>query len=179
MMELQPRALPWRAIHAWALTAVDLEAVRADLDLVSLDDLRGLDQNYSWMFTVCGLAVAAARTQHAPIASGVYDVLRPYEERFSTVGFAAFHGTVQHYLGSLATVLGRYEEAITRLEQALAEHRRLGVLPYVALTASELAVALRSRNDDASSQRAAALEAEVAQLADDLDLRLLRAPIRE
>ncbi len=74
-------------------------------------------------------------------------------------GIAIF-GSGSYYLGRLATLLGRFDEADTHLSTALDHHRRVGSRPYEVRTLmarSQLATA----RGDAAGANAARAEAEV------------------
>ena len=62
---------------------------------------------------------------------------------------AGWWGPVDHHLGCLAHVLGRHEEAESRLCRALEMERAMGARPFAARTLAHLAaaVAARSRED--------------------------------
>jgi hypothetical protein len=49
-------------------------------------------------------------------------------------GCAAYHGVVDHALGTLAAALGRTADAVAHLEAAVAQHERLGTTAWVQLS---------------------------------------------
>jgi len=71
-------------------------------------------------------------------------------------------GQTAHYLGTLALVLGRGEEAEAWLEQAAAAHARMRSEPWCLRTASEQAHLARRRGDTA---RARSLAEQVCERA--------------
>ena len=104
-----------------------------------------------WAFNMACLAGAAARHQDKPQAARLADALDPYAATgIIWAGAAAFFGSAAHWLGMLATTLGRHQMAGQYLATALAFHERLGATPWVARTRVEqarllLATGRRSR----------------------------------
>jgi ATP/maltotriose-dependent transcriptional regulator MalT len=91
-------------------------------------------------FNMACLASAAARQQDKPQAARLADVLEPYAATgIVWAGAAAFFGSAAHWLGMLATTLGRYQLARRYLATALAFHKRLDAAPWVARTHVERA----------------------------------------
>jgi hypothetical protein len=69
------------------------------------------------------------------------------------VGQIVFYGAVEHYLGAAAAALGRHDAAEEHLDSALERHRRMGALPFIALTQAELARVRRHRGDPDAGER--------------------------
>ena len=93
-----------------------------------------------WAFNMACLAGAAARHQDKPQAARLADALDPYAATgIIWAGAAAFFGSAAHWLGMLATTLGRHQLAKQYLATALAFHERLGAAPWVARTRVEQA----------------------------------------
>ena len=93
-----------------------------------------------WAFNMACLASAAARHQDKPQAARLADALDPYAASgIIWAGAAAFFGSAAHWLGMLATTLGRHQQAGQYLATALAFHQRLGAAPWIARTRVEQA----------------------------------------
>ena len=88
----------------------------------------------------------------------------------------SYLGAVDHHLGTLSSVLGRYDEAVPHLEAALERHRVISARPWVALSAAWLANALVERDEPGDAARAAGLLGEAVGTATDLGLRMLPPP---
>ena len=58
----------------------------------------------------------------------------PWPDQVACIGPPYVYGAVAHYLGHLATVLGRYDTAETHFTQALAMHERLEAPFHIART---------------------------------------------
>jgi tetratricopeptide (TPR) repeat protein len=115
-----------------------------------------------------------------------YDDLLPYADEVIGIGGAtAIIGPVALYLGLLAAALRRYADATTQLEQAVTVARRLGARPVLARAQAELGLCLLAQGDQLERaegtrpERAEALLAEAAAIADELDLPLVTARLAQ
>ena len=94
------------------------------------DDFRGLPLDGIWLGAVAYLAEAAAALGDATHAAALHDLLEPYADRNVAVGWASTcAGSASRHLGLLADLLGRRDEAIERLETALAMNERMRARP--------------------------------------------------
>ena len=108
--------------------------------LRSLGDQITRPRDMHWAFNMACLAGAAARQQDKPQAARLADALEPYAASgIIWAGAAAFFGSAAHWLGVLATTLGRHQQAGQYLATALAFHQRLGAAPWIARTRVEQA----------------------------------------
>jgi tetratricopeptide (TPR) repeat protein len=78
-------------------------------------------------------AEAAIECGEARFAEPLLERLRPWVDQFSYTD-ASVLGPVSHYLGALATVLNRYDEAEAYLDQAAALSDRVGAKFFAART---------------------------------------------
>ncbi|MDP9333209.1 MAG: AAA family ATPase [Actinomycetota bacterium] len=100
------------------------EFATADFDL-PLDEV--------WLTGMVNFAEAAIECRDPKYAGPLLDRLAPYADQWSTTGPTS-EGPVSHYLGGLATVLGRYDEADMYLERAAASNERVGAKFFAART---------------------------------------------
>src|SRR5262249_26729025 len=108
--------------------------------LRSLGDQIAQPRDMHWAFNMACLASAAARQQDKPQAARLTDALEPYAATgIIWAGAAAFFGSAAHWLGVLATTLGRHQLAEQYLATALAFHERLSAAPWIARTNVEQA----------------------------------------
>jgi DNA-binding SARP family transcriptional activator/tetratricopeptide (TPR) repeat protein len=155
----------WRCVLAWLLS----ETGRADearelLDGFATDGFRGLPEDGIWLGAVAYLAETASALGDATHAAALHDLLVPYADRNVAIGWASTcAGSASRHLGLLADLLGRRDEAIDRLETALAMNERMRARPWVIHTqvalARVLAQAPADRERAAALQEAAVLEA--------------------
>ena len=86
-----------------------------------------------WLGAVADLAVVAVRCGGPKSAAALYEALLPYRGRLVVWGGAnTVTGPVDYYLGLLATCLGRAEDAVRYLDEAIALAERIGALPWLA-----------------------------------------------
>ena len=105
---------------AWAAAgAGDVEGVLSRLGDRPTADLVAADAGYQWQIAVVGTAIAASTVADRRWSEAAYDLLAPYSGRNLVFGYVAYLGAVDHHLGTLATVLGRHDEAVPHLEAAL------------------------------------------------------------
>jgi tetratricopeptide (TPR) repeat protein len=132
----------------------------AELDLLAADDFAILPRNPEWLTTVAALAQASALLPDAPHAATLFAMLAPYRGRNIVAGMGVLcPGSVAHFLGILATRLGRFEDAERCLAEALAAHERLGGVLMCAYTRYEqasLALARRAPGDETRATELAA-----------------------
>ncbi|MCA1711368.1 MAG: hypothetical protein LC789_06915 [Actinobacteria bacterium] len=78
------------------------------------------------------MALTAVATEDPPLAARVEAALTPYRGRLVVnAGAVTFCGAVEHWLGLLAQVQGRQDEARALLADALARYRRMGATWFV------------------------------------------------
>ncbi len=116
----------------------------------------GAPHNVSAPIALALLAELCGRLGDAGAAAVLADALRPYLPQNLVAPAPAFAGSSFHWMGVLADARGRPEEAVALFEQALAAHRELEALPWIAWTQSALAQALGRRGADGDDARAAA-----------------------
>jgi class 3 adenylate cyclase/tetratricopeptide (TPR) repeat protein len=127
---------------AGALTAVlalaHAEADRLDNATRLLEELATTDFELPvdsvWLTAVVEYADAAIEVQDPKYARPLFDLLVPWADQFASVGIAGAEGPVSHYLGGLASVLGRYDEADNYFAYAAAVNDRAGAKFFAART---------------------------------------------
>ena len=107
---------------------------------------------------ITALAAMAAHLGATTEAHTLYDLLAPHHDQLDTMaGMVA--GAIAHYLGLLATVLGRLE-AEAHFVEAEQTHVRIGAPAWLARTHLEWARMLLARRAPGDTQRARELLAE-------------------
>jgi tetratricopeptide (TPR) repeat protein len=136
----------------------DLDAARRALDtVVALGTWRD-DRSYLWSVFVGGMATAAVRLGDRGICAELLAELEPLADDCGVNGaLVCFMGSNAHWAGILASALGRTEDALRWLGQALTVHQRLGAIVWEAETSLELA-ALGTRGPHAERAAQLALE---------------------
>jgi tetratricopeptide (TPR) repeat protein len=131
----------WPPIRAVLLTARgNLAEAQSVLAGYSLDHDRrhGVRRHDGWMPVIITEAVTAVGSEAQQVE--VYDWLRPLAGHHLVYGGCmGYGGAVDHHLATLATTLGRPDDASTHLREALAMHETLGAVAWAALDRSLLA----------------------------------------
>lgn len=126
--------------------------------------LRGLPKDLRWPPTVAGMTDVAVAVGDAATAEFLYSAMRPHEDLYIDSSPGCL-GSMSYYLGKLARVLGRYDDAERHFKAAVAMESRIGAAPFVALAQLEYAVLLQSRAVGDDAQRALALAGKVVHTA--------------
>jgi transcriptional regulator with XRE-family HTH domain len=170
----EPANLAWRAVTAWCLAEGGARDQAADLLLRTTTDAAAADQNYLWWAAVVGFADAADLLGDRRLAEIIYGLAAPYAGNNCTLGVASFFGAVDHWLGVLAAVAGRFDEAVRHLDAALERHGEMRSRPLTALTQEAYAHVLSMRREAADTERAGALMESALRTADELGLAAIR-----
>ena len=122
---------------AAALALAHVEADRTDDARRLLEEFAAADFDLPldpvWLSGMVAYAEAAIGCRDPKYAGPLFDRLAPWADQFSTTGITA-DGPVSHYLGGLATVLGRYDEADAYFTQAAAFNDRADAKFFAART---------------------------------------------
>jgi len=121
------------------------------------------------------MALVAAYAEAAQEGAAIYDLLRPYEDRWTSAGrdAVAAGGPVAYYLGVLAAALSRFDAAARHFEVALEASDRVGSRPYLALTQGAYGAMLARRGATLDRQRAKQLLADALHAAQQLGMNQL------
>ena len=155
-------------------TAGRTAEARIEYDVVMGGGLSAFPADLNLLVALSQLAETCRALDDEPGAAVLYDALLPYAGL--CIGLArkpGFLGAVSLYLGMLAAMLSRREEAARHLEDALAVHARLGAAPWLARTQVEYAALLLAHEDAAGRVRGRALLTEARATAETLDMRSL------
>jgi tetratricopeptide (TPR) repeat protein len=128
-----------------------------------------------WLGAITELCVVAAATGDTSAAAQLYDALLPYQGQLVVWGGAnSTNGPASYYLGLLATRLGRPDDAIGHLTDAIGLAEKIGALPALAHSLVALSAALTGRAGPGDIDRAADLIVRARDLADRLGLTRLQ-----
>jgi DNA-binding SARP family transcriptional activator/tetratricopeptide (TPR) repeat protein len=155
-----------------AETGATAEARRRVSELAR-DGALAMDANWH---SVCVLGDAAVRVGDREAGAALYALLEPHARLFPLIARAVGSlGSNELYVGRLAGLLGRHDEAEARLRRAVAENDRAGAAPHAAVALMRLgeALAARGQHDPARD----VLERAAAR-ADALDMPALAAEAR-
>jgi hypothetical protein len=152
-----------------------VEDARAALCALSLEDLRDLPQDRDYLAVLADLSVAAVVAEVRPHAQVLYELLAPYPDYYA-IGIS-FHcqGSIAHYLGNLARVLGQAEQARVWLERGVANNRKFGALTCLVHNELDLARLLLAPGPTQDVARAQALLRSIAERAGEMGMRPAQA----
>ncbi len=142
----------FRPVLAFARTFVDPRQVDAALD----EQLAGGFSMYAdstWLVGQVLWADSVVRCGHRAAAPMLYERLEPWHDQFATAHIMV-QGAVAHYLGRLAHLLDRHDDADRWYGQALELHEALDARFFVALTQAAWAELLADRDQAGDAARA-------------------------
>jgi DNA-binding SARP family transcriptional activator len=136
------------------------------------DNCSALAMDANW-HGACVLADAAILVADRQAAAVLYTLLKPHARLFPIVARAVgCLGSNEHYIGRLAGLLGRHDEAVARLRRAVAENDRAGAGPHAAAALLHLGETLTHGGEQESARD---VLQQAAKRADALDMPTLSA----
>lgn len=151
-----PLAAQYRVISA-LLHVAGGQRVEAAAELESLawDNCAAIPRDWNWLDNMRSLSIVSVALRDSERAAIVYELLRPYATRNITAGWGdVARGCAALYLGSLARLLGRLDDAEAHFELALERNRRMGARPALARTQFEYGRMALSRNRAGDREKA-------------------------
>lgn len=115
----------------------DLDAASAELKELGSTSF-AFAADFTQVVLLCFCALGATATNDEGTATALYEQLGPHRGRFADAG-STWYGSVDHYLGGLARVLGREDDARNHYREAERLHSRVGSVPMLARTLAALA----------------------------------------
>ena len=170
-----PAAPVWRCFLNNIHMLLGRDAVaREEFEALAVDDFAALADDYLWLSCTALLAEVCDNLGDVRRAKPLYDLLLPYEDRNIVVGRGSWClGSAARYLGLLATLLGRYDEAEAHFERALDMHRRMRATPWQAHTRYDLARMLFRRGFIGDAARAEELLNSALSIARETGMTIL------
>jgi class 3 adenylate cyclase len=110
----------------------------------------------SWSIVMCGFAEGAIEVADPRFARPLFDHLAPWAYQWCTTGITA-QGPISHYVGGLAAVLGRHDEADTYFSQAASMCARARAKFFGARTDLQWGKMLAERRGPGDAERGRAL----------------------
>lgn len=163
--------VPYRdALLAWfAAESGQFDRAREHLERCTVADIEA-DRNWSWWQAMVSLTSAASLCGDRSILAETRSAMTPWAGQQATAGHVTYLGCGHHHVGVAARELGDLDDAVDHLESALAAHRAIGALPFVAWTQVELATTLATRRSPGDGARATDVRSEAMQTATRLGL---------
>jgi tetratricopeptide (TPR) repeat protein len=147
LVESYPARVVFRCalVYLHARGARASEAQRALRDLAA-NNFASLPFDQEWLFGMALLSEAAVFLSDEPSAAQLFPLLEPWGD-FNAVDQAeGMRGSVWRYLGLLARLLDRSDDAASCFEAALVANERMGARPWLARTQEDYASLLMERD---------------------------------
>ena len=152
-----------------------LDEARAELDRFTHERFASLPDDMLGPLLAGLLSETAARLGDRDAAGVLHERLAPLAGRVLVVGTGHYSaGAADQYLGLLAGVLERWDDAVVHLERAVELNRTVGALAHLARTELRLAEVLTRRAGPGDLDRAAELSASAEARAGSLGIALPR-----
>jgi tetratricopeptide (TPR) repeat protein len=139
--------------HCHARLGHIAEAQQALTDLAR-DDSAPLPFDQEWLFGMSLLAETAALVGDIGSAAVLYDRLVPWGELNAVDQAEGCRGSIARYLGLLAALLERFDDAERHFEAGLAMNERMGLWPWVARSEEDFAGVLLRRGRPGDAEKA-------------------------
>jgi eukaryotic-like serine/threonine-protein kinase len=149
-------------------------AARAEFEYLSRDNFGALKKDWNWLATMAVAAEVAVYLRDADRAARIYDLMLPYADRNITIGwYEVSYGAAARYLGKLAAMLGRLDDAERHFEHAIQIHQALGAPAWQAHAYHEYAATLLERGGAGDRERAAVLVQSAIASADMFEMKVV------
>ncbi|HEV7734256.1 MAG TPA: AAA family ATPase [Candidatus Binatia bacterium] len=137
-----------RCIAAAVFVELGREAeARQQFERLAASDFAIIPRDVLWLGAMPLIAQTAVALGDVARAALLYDLLLPFEHRVSVTVSPACSGSVARFLGLLATLLGRLDDAQRHFELALGVNARLGAHGHHAHTQADYAAMLIARDE--------------------------------
>jgi tetratricopeptide (TPR) repeat protein len=173
-IEQQPWLLLLRAVLAQIRLGLgDTEGARLLFEEFAAHGFDELPDNISLSAYLAILAELCVEFGDRERAATLYELLSPYSELNVVLGQLAFLGPASRYLGILATMLGRFEEAERHLLSALRLSSRTAARPWIAYTRYDYGQMLLARDEAGDRELALSVATTALDTAQALGMRAL------
>lgn len=131
------------------------DRARTLYDQLVRDELSSIRHDARWLLTLVCVAEVCLEMEDEQHAESLYLRLQPYQGRNLVVGHHMVNfGPADRYLGALAGLVGRWQDAEVHFAAALASCERQGAAPSLAETRYRWAVMLKRQGSPADHGRA-------------------------
>jgi len=153
---------------------------RREFERFAADNFAGIPRDWNWICALTFLSEACIYLSDRDHGATLYELLRPYSGRNITIGWGdVSYGALDRYLGRLAALTGRLDDAEAHLEAALRFEQQMGATLAAAHTRYDYATMMLERGrvgdrEKALSHLRQALETAAAVGMKDLERRVRR-----
>ena len=153
----------------------NLDAARSELDDLAAHGFDDIPRDEHWLVVMGQLAHTVAALSDRARAERLHELLMPFAEHNAVHDLIRVTaGSMSTPLGVLARTLGRTEDALRHLDDAVAMDERMGARPCQMRALVERAHTLRLRDEPGDAEAAGRALADAQSLADALGV-----PVRE
>jgi tetratricopeptide (TPR) repeat protein len=168
-------AHPENGVYLSLLARLECEAgndaaAGAMLELLARDQWATVRRNIESLLAMALLAETAALLAHEEHAAELDHLLAPYGSRIAVAGHFFPMGAMSRYMGMLAAVLSRFDEAARRFEDAAATNAAIGARPWVAHAKADHARVLLIQQAPGDRERARGLLREALAIHEQLGM---------
>jgi class 3 adenylate cyclase/DNA-binding CsgD family transcriptional regulator len=150
------------------------DEARAEFEMLAADDFTTIARDGRWLYCVVYLSEVCAGLGDADRALVLHRLLSPYAGHNIVFGAGiACCGSADRFLGLLLTALGRWCDAESHFEEALAMNGRIGARVALAYTKHDYAAMLLARGEAGDRERAFTLLKASLQSAREIGMRAL------
>jgi tetratricopeptide (TPR) repeat protein len=168
----------WKPGLALMYTELGLtDKARTVFEELAVNEFAGIQQDGVWAASVTFLVEVCASLGDSARAEVLYRVLSPYAGYAVVASDWASFGAASRFLGQLAATMGRWEEAESHFDQALAINARMAAKPWLAHTQFQYAHMLLERCIAGDIERARILLDESETISRQLGMRSLETRI--
>jgi tetratricopeptide (TPR) repeat protein len=150
-----------------------LAQARAEFGHLAAGRFNSLRRDSTWIASISVLAEICRILNDREAGSILYDLLLPYAGRNAIIEIPVCFGPVRRYLGILATLLGRSDEAQEHFRLALEHSQRIGARAWTANIQHEYGVALLESGRPGDRERARDLDESAFEIARALGMKSL------
>ena len=165
--------MAWRSALALALADCgDIDAARTEFEIVAAADFLDVRRDVTWGLGMAMRAEIAHEVGDEHRCKQLFELMEPYTGRCIVLYTReVYGGPFDHYLGSLASTLQRWDDAERLLTSSIAQSEQMQTWPYVARSKLRLGQMLLRRNAKGDAERAATVLAEAEALASELGMK--------
>jgi tetratricopeptide (TPR) repeat protein len=176
-----PAVPGWRFLLAILLADLGRdEEAREAIRPIAVNGFADLPRDVNFIPSLAWVAETVVALRELGWAQSIYDLLAPFADRNVVVLYGSVcRGSVSRELGILAAALGRLDDAVAHLEEALAMNVRIGARAFAARTRLGLARVLAQRDAPGDAERGLELAAQAGRAAAELEMPRLAAAVAE
>ena len=158
-VEQYPLVPAWRTGLAYLYSEMGREPeAREQFEILAADDFAAIPYDANWPIGAALCAQVCAFLGDTERAAILYERMLPHATRWINVGTAAaIIGCFARYLGLLATIMGRWEDAEHHFQYAMDVHAEMGAPYWLAWTHYEYADMLLRRDAPGDREKALSL----------------------